>query len=1310
MSTKFVSNEPIDINFDVVVDDNVDSKTSEKDSVGYVQPILDINDSSYQDRQVDINNQDFSDIKLKNVGYTPTINTTNNVTNCDLYNIFDNYNQIHGLEAQHIQSANNFYSNGISYIIKHGFIIEKEVIPNVNVTKNNEIVEKVKFNVSFTRVEVKNPEITTFNTGASEPLYPTEASLLEKNYSGSIYVDAVIKIDIYMKQPGTENTFITQKSYSINDFKICSIPIVVGSIKCNLYNKTKREWMLHNENPLFNGGYLQLKHSYSIDMIETMINNVPKIYKNLGHLNSKIQCEIISKPGDSYQNSYQLIINYNVDNTIWVKIEREKLNKVYIPFFLLFRAMGWVNDKNIFDHIVLDLNDKSNSEILAKLTVAMEADYKDDYKDTYDEIKACLAIAKLTNMYNNYDLSNPQNVTSVVHSIRKIFDKYCLSHVGTNTNDRQEKLKYIASYIRKILLVDSNMIEQTDRDSYANKRITAAGENYAKSFKTYFNHVVAIPLTTGLVNMYTNNLPENVNPTDVFKQKINSTKFDDIVTKTVTNAHKTEIQISNSQTIVNRLNSQLITLKNQLFLQSLLRQVISLNATDNAKQSVRSTELRLVHMAANGFICCAHSSPEGESVGIKKQLAIFSTLARSSSSVVLKNILKRDPELIAADHFCTPMFAYKNNYCKILVNGYLVGYVKDFKSFIQKYRFKRRMLDINCHTTIYWNCTENEIHFYVDMGRLIRPLAIVYNTERDAKELNLTEETKYVQGTAITKQDVIDIKVGKKTYIDLLVERKIEYVSPEEQQNCLLCPSYEKLEAAKHDHLNQYTHLDTPLAIFGLTALTSPFANHNQAPRLTYQTAQSKQTCGIYSINWPYVIGKELYLQYINENPLVCTTYSNYSINNGCNLIVAIMCYTGNNQEDSTIVSKGAIEKGLLDCSKFTYYMTQFTQKEERRVPSEVNTNSMKDFYNYKLLNNNAIVDIGTIVNNGDVLVGKVIVNPKGSEKQYSDDSLVYKDNEPAYVQNVIKGKNEENIEFIKVFLRKVRKLSAGDKQSSRSGQKGIVSLVMKDEDMPFLENGMRPDLLFNPHGIPSRMTVAQLMESLISNLCALKGTTYDGSSFNKVDIEGIKDELVKYGYNRHGTSKLYSGITGLPIDVEIFIGPTYYQRLQKFVKDASYSVKHTVKDPITRQAISGQASSGGVKIGEMERDVYSVHGSARIIAEKFRDHSDENHEYICSNCGNNAIVNIEIGRELYECKRCNENATFVRIENTWTAKMFRQEVSTLGVNMSLVVKPPEYSVEHVSNGNLYNAESIAKFLNKVNINEEDAEGASDDD
>jgi len=1234
---------------------------------------------------------------------TPTVNNFDySIKQDQLLLIGDALIEQKGLISHHIDSANNFYRNGISQIITQGFKIEKNIINRRNITDEDKSIDYIFCEVIPKDIQLNPPTYTHRKTSKDIVLYPTEALTQDKFYSGKLTMSATINATAHYK----DGSIITRTD-EIKNMKVCKVPIIKGSIMCNTYGKTKEALRRINEDPSDPGGYFIVRGEWAVDCTENITFNQPKIYNNEGYKNSRVRCEFISKPGDTYQNSEMMIIRFYANDTLTVEIVRDRLNGIEIPFYLLFRAMGWNNDKEMMDWIIYDYDSDVNKSIINLLKLSMRATYENkaeylknrenpintgkEYKDIYDQTEAIKAIIDMVprDLFKQYDLdNNPDNYHNAINDVLRIFDIYCLPHIGMTSNYRPNKLKFLGLLIRKVYLVWLKHIPQTDRDSYRNKRIHAVGENYAKTFKTFVNQTVVMPIKRRMNKEFNSTPFSKVDLSNLVKRAILTEDFGRLIVQTITSGNKASLKIKNNNTITNRLATQLLHRKNQLNVYATMRQIASTSA-ESAKQSERAMEMRQVHMSQIGYACVSHSPPEGEKVGINKQIAAFAFIAPSSNSEVIKNMILKDPDIIKDDGNLTPKYIFGNNLSRVFVNGCLLGYTKDSINIITKYRTLRRQLKIDPHTTIYWDNVQDEVHLFVDIGRMTRPLIIVYNNHRDGSGKSSSD--KFSQGLAVTNDDLNKLYTKEKTIDDLLLEQKIEYVTPEEQENYYICSNFDDLRKERYNVTKEFTHCDIPQSIIGITALTAPFGNHNQAPRVTYQTTQGKQTCGYYSLNWPYRVDKETFLQYVNEEPLVQTLSNRYLFSNGNNVMVAIACYTGFNQEDSLIINKAAVDRGLFDGSKFTFINTDFEQKEVIGTPDVNVTDKMKSGNFDKLVD--GIVEKGMHIETDDILIGKYSPIQKSNEDLSSDDqykyidrSIIYKSSENAIVHKVINGHNEEGKRIAKVALRKVRAVAVGDKFSSRSGQKGICALLMREADMPTTVDGIRPSLIFNPHGMPSRMTCAQLIESLLGTLCAVKGTNYDGTMFKKVDIESISAELEKYGYDKYGYEQMISGITGEYMDTLIFFGPTYYQRLQKFVADAEYSVRHALTDAVTMQPLDGQGSSGGLKIGEMEKDVLVSHGASLTIREKFFNHSDGYEEYICR-CGKPAVVNHK--ENIYKCDYCGDNAEILTIPTSWTAKLFTQELESINIGVKRRPKPHTFTIADDVERTLSNKELI---------------------
>lgn len=1447
-----------------------------------------------------------------------------------------------GLVHHHIQSANDLYEVGIPQIVTQVFKVDLRL---ENIRRETEEEKNIKFihlEVRFMNVDIHKPTVINYDSGVENITYPNICHQKNKTYHSKMNVDAYVKATAHM-----QNESIRVKEEIIENITLCRIPIMVKSKFCNTNNLSSKQLIDLNEDPLDYGGYYIIDGiEWSIDCIENILFNKVRIFKNEGYAKEIMRAEFISKPGDYYLNSDQFIIRWLNDNQITIEIKRDKMKGIAFPFYLLFRILGWNRDKMIFNNIILDDLDKDISKnINTFLMDAFNAKYSqlEEGQFIYNQMEVLQYVAdQIKNEGFEYlDVDNyEENYQKIIQYILNHLDIHFLQHMGSAIEDRNKKLRFLCLILRKMFLVKLGNMEQTDRDTYNSKRIHAAGTSYAKSFKICFNASIIQSIKSKMIRDFKSMSFFHINLKSALKSSIQGADFEKAIVSAIKAGNKSEITI-NKKKKVNRLSSQLLARKNQLNVIGVLRQVTT-TSSESAKQSERANEMRRVHMSFLGYICPIHS-PEGEKVGINKQISIFATVSQAYSSNVIKNILLEDKEVYPLETIDYIQIR-ERKLCNVFVNGDWIGFCDDALGLTQKYRMKRRAGKIGPKITIVWDNTQGEIYFWSDVGRMLRPLLIVYNTKRDADLFSPNERKTFKQGIKLNQKH-IDMLYSKRLTIDDLLEQNIiEYIAPEEQENMFLCPSYEELLNNKNNELKEYTHLDIPQALMGLTALTSPLAHHNQTPRITFQTSQGKQTCGVPALNWPFRADKEAFLQYNSETPIVKTLSNKYLLPNGSNAIVAIMCNTGYNVEDSIIINAGStVGKGMYSGCKFTYYKTDLEQKEEFGNPS-VDDISGSGIANYgKLIN--GFISIGERVEKNDVLIGKFIKTGRGDDTNFTDRSVIYKEEEHAIVHNVIIDRNENDEQFCKVVLRKPRPMAVGDKMcltpdhevltldgwknitdvtlydkvatlnpygdiiewdfptetykfaideeiysienehislrvtlnhkmyvreygentykliearniigqdveylksginslsgnnnkdirnfaqllykmdlsilsetdkkelydkfdidilnnnlediklpkwiymldnisssllieyildnfsfvqfftyycnsqftidilqllvllsyykinydlqisteenrfkievnefndkflksqtsttneykqqykgdvycinvpnhifmtrrnnkycwtgnSSRAGQKGICGLLMKEEDMPFTEDGIKPSLIINPHAIPSRMTIGQLYESLLGNYCANKATQTDATIFKKIDIETIANELESMGFDRYGYHRLYNGITGEFIDSLIFMGPVFYQRLQKFVVDTAYTINRGGTDVITGQpSEGGKASKGGLRLGEMERDVLASHGVAGFISEKFFDHSDGFTEYICR-CGKPAVVNIEKG--IYKCNWCKDNSVINSVPTSISSKLFMQEMESMNIGIKRGMTP--YTYEH---------------------------------
>ena len=605
-----------------------------------------------------------------------------------------------------------------------------------------------------------------------------------------------------------------------------------------------------------------------------------------------------------------------------------------------------------------------------------------------------------------------------------------------------------------------------------------------------------------------------------------------------------------------------------------------------------------------------------------------------------------------------PKTLYKK--IKIFINGNWIGITE---TPIELYKFLKNAKAkglINIYTGVVFDYHNLEIRIRTDGGRLTRPVF------------------KVVSGKSLFTDEVYEKMVNEKLlWNDMLIDHKfpesiIEYIDAEEQNGSIIAMSPDELEMKGRTY-RKYTHCEIhPSTIFGILASCIPFPEHNQSPRNTYQCAMGKQAMGMYVTNFQNRMDKTAYILSYPMRPLVDTRVMNmlqfHKVPSGSNVIVAIASCTGYNQEDSVIMNQSAIDRGLFSATIYHTYKDEDKKihgdEEIRCKPDKSKTKGMS-FANYNKLNSKGIIAENSLVENKDIIIGKVIpIKENRSDHtkviKYLDQSKTFRTKEECYIDKNYIQKNGDGYTFCKTRIRTYRKPSIGDKFSSRHGQKGTVGIVYREEDMPFSSSGIRPDIIINPHAIPSRMTIGQLKETILGKVLISLGMFGDGTSFTNLPIKNICNELSKLGYQKEGNEILYSGMTGEQIDADIFMGPVFYQRLKHMVNDKQHSRSIGPMVVLTRQPAEGRARDGGLRFGEMERDCMVSHGASAFTKGRIYDASDKFQVYICNKCGLIATFNDE--KHIHWCKTCDNRADFAYVKIPYACKLLFQELITMNI------------------------------------------------
>jgi DNA-directed RNA polymerase beta subunit len=1052
------------------------------------------------------------------------------------------------------------------------------------------------------------------------------------------------------------------------------MPIIVGSNLCVTSNATRETKKQLKEDPNDAGGYFIINGmEWAVNNLESTTYNTFNVFKNM-YGNEIARGTFLSKPGDYFENSYQIILKLLNTGAITLELpSKGSKDVITLPFYLVFRAFGMTRDKEIVNNIVYGITDDAiTRDMMAVLLKAFSVD-AGPYEAIRKSINPVEVVAHIASI--NIPVANPQYIQTdeniekyMNEQVYVILDRFILPHIGTDSEHRIRKLKYLGHLINKLISVSMDIIEPTDRDSYSNKRLHAAGTSLSKSFKTHFNFVVSHEIVSHLAKDFQSNSFSQVNLEESVKAAIKAEDLDKALIQSITAGNKV-INIKRTE-IVNRVPSENLHRKNDMNTKAIANQINTPDTTAS-KQNERADEMRRVHPTFIGYVDITQSADSGEKVGMSKQMACSASICGASSSWILKKKLEEDSDVINIMKIL-PEEIKEKKYAKVFVNGDWIGCTTSAHNLVTKYRQIRREGGIDHEVTIIWHPFIREVYFWTDVGRLHRPLVIVYNNLQEYIDgCRSGKRVPFKQWIKLTKRHIRGLQAKKITMDDLRRENVIEYISPGEQENCYLAMDIGTLRGHANNIEYRYTHCDIAQAIFGIVSLASPLPNHSNPTRITYYTNHRKQSLGWFVLNYPYRIDKLTSLQHYCERPLVSTFSDSITYPYGHNCIIALAIYGGFNQEDSIIVNQNSVDCGMFNATFYFYQSSELDNGEQFGNPDPLRTQGVRKDRVYEYIEDKFIKK-GTIIHKNYVLAIKVVKKNKPDDYLYVDRSIVYNRDEPAYVERIVQSRNDNDMPVVKIKYRMNRPLRMGDKLSSRSGNKGIVSKMYSRHDMMYFEDGLRVDAIVNPHSIPTRMAVNQPIECALGILCAKIGCSINATAFEPVNLPEIIEKLAKFGHKYGGHRRAFNGMTGEWFDTLIFVGPTTYQRPDKYVADVQHAAEDGATNAVTRQPVDGKANNGGIRIGEMEKDVLAAHGTMTFTAEKWYKDSDEFDRYVCRNCKNIAIVNEDLG--LYRCKYCGDDADIAKVASTWCANQFDHYIRPMNIKMLYELEPYTYS------------------------------------
>lgn len=804
--------------------------------------------------------------------------------------------------------------------------------------------------------------------------------------------------------------------------------------------------------------------------------------------------------------------------------------------------------------------------------------------------------------------------------------KYVLKELFSHITDPVNKVPMLSYFIVRVMRCVHGITNEDDRDHFKNKRIDMSGFLLASLFRQLFRRTFKEFVSSASKYL---KMGKTFNVNHVLKNKI------------ITNGIKYSLSTGNwGVGNVQNIRTGVSQVLNRLTYSSGLSHLRRLNSPIG--RDGKLTGPRFLHNSHWGKVCPAET-PEGQTCGLIKNMSVMTYISVATNSSYLKKIIIEHLPKTNDEH---------KPYYHIFVNGDLITISKHPHIITNLIRTNRRSGNIPNDVTVVCDHRLKEVRTHSDAGRICRPLLIV----DEHGKIRLTKE-------------IIRTRCYK--WFDLLVHGYIEYVDSDEEENLWIAMSPDKL-------VKGHTHCEIhPSLILGVCASMIPFSDHNQSPRNTYQSAMSKQAVGIYCTNHTDRFDTLAHVLCYPQKPLVDTSLSSVlhtkDLPYGQNAIVAIATYGGYNQEDSIIMNQSSIDRGLFRSVFYRTYKEEVkTQsgcvKEQIEKPDE-NTLGVK-LADYDELDYDGLIEPGCVINGNKVIIGKTMFNMSEEDASYkTDESTISRNCESGIVDSVLTTTNEYGYSLVKVRVRSVRTPVIGDKFSARHGQKGTIGMTYRDEDMPFCpRTGMRPDIIINPHAIPSRMTIGQLLECIFGKVATLDGVVKDATPFvnNQNDINTIYDSLQKLGYEKHGNESLMNGMTGKLLPHAIFMGPTYYQRLKHMVDDKIHSRSHGPVQVLTRQPVEGRARDGGLRCGEMERDAMISHGASAFIKDRLFYNSDAYQIHVCQDCGLFATGDVKNNK--YFCKSCNK-PNVVATNIPFATKLLFQELSSIGACPRILTK-----------------------------------------
>jgi DNA-directed RNA polymerase II subunit RPB2 len=1124
------------------------------------------------------------------------------------WSIVSSFFEQKGLVRQQLDSFDQFVKTKMQEVIDESPAIIVQSTPTAGSENRRRIT------VKFGQIYVSKPPIYTESDGRTITVFPNEARIRDLTYASPLFIDVV-------KETESELGAVDQHKYT--RVPLGSLPVMLRSSYCVLHGLSDKDLIDLGECPYDQGGYFIINGSEKVIVAqERMATNTVHVFAKAQPAPYTHYAEIRSVPEKGSKSPSALSLKL-CKNPAVIRVSVPMV-KQDIPIFILYRALGFLSDREIIEHILYE----QDEEVFSLL------------KDSIEEAAVIQDQAMALDYIGRRSAPIGTTQDKRIKFAKDLLAKEVLPHVGTQEFCETKKAYFIGYIVQRLLLVSLGRKPADDRDHYGKKRMDLSGPLLASLFRTLFKKLCAETAK------HMQKCIENGRDFNIALGLKSS-----IITQGFRYALATGNWGDQSRAMQTRAGvAQVLNRYNFVSTLSHLRRV-----NTPIEKEGKLAAPRQLHNTHWGMICPAET-PEGQACGLVKNLSLMAYISVGSPSAPLIEFLEEcgveSLEEMSSAHLATAT--------RVFVNGVWVGIHSDPVYLVNALKMLRRSLEIEKEVSIVRDIREKEIRIQSDAGRPCRPLFVV-------KDNRLVIQPRHAA--------MLD-RVEKK-WDDLVKEGLIEFLDVAEEETAMIAMDLKDLQNNSSGDFDgpriSYTHCEIhPAAILGICASTIPFSEHNQSPRNTYQSAMGKQAMGIYATNFLLRMDTLSNILFYPQKPLVTTRSMDHlrfkELPSGQNAIVAIACYTGYNQEDSVIMNQSAIDRGLFRSFFYRSYVDQEDMSrpgvnEEFCRPKRGDVIRMRNL-NYNKLDDDGLISPGTRVSGDDVLIGKItpILDPERSTKDVpvymnKDSSTAMRRTENGVVDTVIVS-NKEGYKFAKVKVRSSRIPQMGDKFASRHAQKGTIGITLAQEDMPFTAEGIVPDIIINPHAIPNRMTIGHLIECLLGKVSALSGEEGDATPFNEVTVEEISAKLRSHNFQQRGLEVMYNGMTGRKLRAQVFMGPTYYQRLKHMVEDKIHARARGALQILTRQPVEGRSREGGLRFGEMERDCIISHGASVFLKERLMDMSDAYSCCVCDFCGLLAIG----GSKAVECKGCKNSTNISLIEVPYAFKLLIQELMAMNI------------------------------------------------